>query len=174
MLHLDMNHKIETRMGASLSRKLTLKQVASNEKRKVVQNINYSNIIKSSIKDCFKIDIDQHTRKREVVEARFMFYELCRNKRMSLAQTGRFVGKNHATVLHGTQRFKILCEVDVEFKENFESLKSIVDFRSSRKIPSKLNGKSLSHQLSDALRLIEKLENEIDELRMQMIKMQIQ
>ncbi len=170
MLHLDMNHKIEMRMGASLSKKMTLKQVASNEKRKLVEKVNYSNIVKSSIYDFFKIDINQKTRKREIVEARFMFYELCRKNRMSLAQIGRFVGKDHATVLHGTKRFEILCDVDVEFKNNFQALKSIVDFRSSRKVVPKFSGKSLSHQLADALRLIEKLEDEIDALKIQIAK----
>lgn len=170
MLHLDMNHKIEMMMGALLSKKMTLKQVASNEKRKLVEKVNYSNIVKSSIHDFFKIDINQKTRKREVVEARFMFYELCRKNQMSLAQIGRFVGKDHATVLHGTKRFEILCDVDVEFKNNFQALKSIVDFRSSRKVVPKLSGKSLSHQLADALRLIEKLEDEIDTLKIQIAK----
>lgn len=153
-----MNHKTAMRMGASLSKKM------------FVEKVNYSNIIKSSIHDFFKIDINQKTRKREVVEARFMYYELCRKKRMSLAQIGRFVGKDHATVLHGTKRFEILCEVDVDFKNNFQALKSIVDFRSSRKVVPKLSGKSLSHQLADALRLIEKLEDEIDSLRIQIAK----
>lgn len=170
MLHWDMNRQIEMKMGASLSKKMTLKEVASYEKRKFVEKVNYSNIIKSSIQDFFKIDINQKTRKREVVEARFMYYELCRKNRMSLAQIGRFVGKDHATVLHGTKRFEILCEVDIDFKKNFQALKSIVDFRSSRKIMPKLSGKSLSHQLADALNLIEKLENEIDYLRIQIAK----
>lgn len=170
MWHWDMNQQIAMKMGVSLSKKLTLKEVAMNEKRKLVEKVNYSNIVKSSIHDFFKIDINQKTRKREVVEARFMFYELCRKNRMSLSQIGRFVGKDHATVLHGTKRFEILCEVDVDFKNNFKALKSIVDFRSSRKVVPKLSGKSLSHQLADALNLIEKLENEIDTLRIQIAK----
>jgi hypothetical protein len=170
MWHWDMNQQIEMKMGVSLSKKLTLKEVAMNEKRKLVEKVNYSNIVKSSIHDFFKIDINQKTRKREVVEARFMFYELCRRNRMSLSQIGRFVGKDHATVLHGTKRFEILCEVDVDFEKNFQALKSIVDFRSSRKVVPKLSGKSLSHQLADALNLIEKLENEIDTLRIQIAK----
>jgi hypothetical protein len=93
---------------------------------------------------------------------------------MSLNEIGQSVGKDHATVLHGTKRFKILCEVDIDFKENFESLKTIVDFKSSRKVSPSMSGKSLSHQLADALKSIQKLENEIDDLKMQMIKMQIQ
>ena len=95
-------------------------------------------------------------------------------RRMSLNEIGQSVGKDHATVLHGTKRFKILCEVDVNFRENFESLKTIVDFRSSRKVSPSMSGKSLSHQLADALKTITELENEIDDLRMEMLKMQIQ
>lgn len=157
-------------MGASLFKKMTMKEVSSFEKRKFVNMLNYSNIVKTSIQDFFKIDVSKRTRKREVVEARYMFYELCRNKRMSLAQIGRFVNKDHATILHGIKRFGILCEVDIEFKNNFESLKTIVDFRSSRKILSITSGKSLSYQLADALRLIKKLEDEIDTLRIQIAK----
>ena len=161
MLHWDMNQQIAMRMGALLSKK----QIA---------NANIRNVAKKSIWDFFKIDIERRTRKREVVEARYMYYEICRIWRMSLNEIGQSVGKDHATVLHGTKRFKILCEVDVDFKENFESLKTIVDFRSSRKVSPSMSGKSLSHQLADALKHIQNLENEIDELRSQIIKMQIQ
>lgn len=161
MLHWDMIQQIAMTMGALLSKK----QIA---------NANIRNVIKKSIWDFFKIDIERRTRKREVVEARYMYYEICRMQRMSLNEIGQSVGKDHATVLHGTKRFKILCEVDIDFRENFESLKTIVDFRCTRKMPSRFNGKSLSHQLADALKDIQNLENEIDELRMQIIKMQIQ
>jgi hypothetical protein len=161
MLHWDTNQQTEMMMGALLS-------------KKQISNANIRNVVKKSIWDFFKIDIERRTRKREVVEARYMYYEICRMRRMSLNEIGQSVGKDHATVLHGTKRFKILCEVDVNFRENFESLKTIVDFRSSRKVSPSMSGKSLSHQLADALNLIEKLENEIDDLRMQMLKMQIQ
>lgn len=161
MLHLDMNHKIGMRMGALLS-------------KEKINNANIRNIVKQSIWDFFKIDIENQTRKREVVEARYMYYEICRIWRMSLSEIGKSVGRDHATVLHGTKRFKILCDVDMNFKSNFDSLKTIVDFRSSRRIPPKLNGKSLSHQLADALKMIEKLENENNDLRLQMLKLQIQ
>ncbi len=157
MLHLDMNHKTAMRMGALLS-------------KEKINNVNIQNIVKQSIWEFFKIDIEKQTRKREVVEARYMYYEICRIWRMSLNEIGKSVGRDHATVLHGTKRFKILCDVDVDFKNNFDSLKTIVDFRSSRRVPPKLNGKSLSHQLADALKMIENLENEIDYLRIQIVK----
>lgn len=148
-------------MGASLS-------------KKKINNVNIQNIVKQSIWEFFKIDIEKQTRKREVVEARYMYYEICRIWRMSLNEIGKSVGRDHATVLHGTKRFKILCDVDMEFKSNFDSLKTIVDFRSSRRVTPKLNGKSLSHQLADALKMIENLENENNDLRLQMLKLQIQ
>lgn len=161
MLHLDMNHKIEMKMGASLS-------------KEKINNVNIRNIVKQSIWDFFKIDIEKPTRKREVVEARYMYYQVCRNWKMSLSEIGKSVDRDHATILHGLKRFEILCEIDVNFKNNFESLLTIVDFKSSRKLSPKMSGKSLSHQLADALKTIETLENENNELRVEMLKMKIQ
>ena len=95
MLHWDTNQQTEMRMGALLSKK----QIA---------NANIRNVAKKSIWDFFKIDIERRTRKREVVEARYMYYEICRMRRMSLNEIGQSVGKDHATVLHGTKRFSLL------------------------------------------------------------------
>ena len=161
MLHLDMNHKIGMRMGALLS-------------KEKINNANIRNIVKQSIWEFFKIDIEKQTRKREVVEARYMYYQVCRIWRMSLNEIGKSVGRDHATVLHGTKRFEILCEIDINFKNNFESLLTIVNFKSSRKLSPKMSGKSLSHQLADALKMIENLENENNDLRLQMLKLQNQ
>ena len=87
MLHWDMIQQIAMRMGALLSKK----QIA---------NANIRNVVKKSIWDFFKIDIERRTRKREVVEARYMYYEICRMRRMSLNEIGQSVGKDHLSLIH--------------------------------------------------------------------------
>jgi chromosomal replication initiation ATPase DnaA len=68
----------------------------------------YQNTLESILKDISdktKISIEKlldKTRKREVCDARFVFYRRAKRcTKKSLARIGEFVGKDHATVLHG-------------------------------------------------------------------------
>lgn len=62
-------------------------------------------IILNEVNEFLNIDIKKKTRKREYVYGRFIFYKLAKefNASCSFTQIGKFLGKNHATVLHGTK-----------------------------------------------------------------------
>lgn len=63
--------------------------------------------IKELVKQEYGYDVDSPTRKREVVEARAMFYSILKNfSNLTLAAIARTVDKNHATVLHGLKNFE--------------------------------------------------------------------
>lgn len=63
--------------------------------------------IKELVKQEYGYDVDSPTRKREVVEARAMFYSILKNfSNLTLASIARTVDKNHATVLHGLKNFE--------------------------------------------------------------------
>lgn len=63
--------------------------------------------IKELVKQEYGYDVDSKTRKREVVEARAMFYTILKNfTNLTLTGIARTVNKNHATVLHGLKNFK--------------------------------------------------------------------
>ena len=64
--------------------------------------------IKELVKQEYGYDVDSPTRKREVVEARAMFYYILKNfSNLTLAAIARTVDKNHATVLHGLKNFDL-------------------------------------------------------------------
>ena len=64
--------------------------------------------IKELVKQEYGYDVDSPTRKREVVEARAMFYSILKNfSNLTLAAIARTVDKNHATVLHGLKNFEL-------------------------------------------------------------------
>lgn len=59
-------------------------------------------------------------RKREVVDARFVYYRRAKEKtRHSLVEIGKLVHKDHATVLHGIREAKQTREVDKLYKKCF-------------------------------------------------------
>ena len=52
------------------------------------------------------LDLSLKSRKRHLVDARCVFFRLARDHtRHSLQDIGRFVSKDHATVLHGIRQF---------------------------------------------------------------------
>ena len=64
--------------------------------------------IKELVKQEYGYDVDSPTRKREVVEARAMFYSVLKNfTNLTLTGIARTVNKNHATVLHGLKNFDL-------------------------------------------------------------------
>jgi len=72
-----------------------------------------------------KIDINTKRRQREIVEARALYYKLCKEYTFStLSQIGKSVGKDHATVLWGLQNFDNWSSQNVGLKSNYIRLKT--------------------------------------------------
>ena len=72
-----------------------------------------------AINRALKIDIKSKSRKREIVYARFIFYNKLRNSKeryYSFQNIGDFLGKDHATIIHGLKQYDILKEYD-DFKD---------------------------------------------------------
>lgn len=77
------------------------------------------------------LDIKNKTRKREFSEARFIYFDLCRDfasDGKSLSVIGRTVKKDHATVLHGLKYCKTQREIkNKEFIFKYNNIRDIVD-----------------------------------------------
>ncbi len=53
------------------------------------------------------ININQNTRKRPIVDGRFLFFAIARKStKLSLDKIGKHLNKDHATALHGINMFK--------------------------------------------------------------------
>ena len=83
-------------------------------------------IILREVNDKLNIDIKSETRRRKYVYGRMLFFKLAKdfNPYMSTTQIGRFINKDHATVLHSLKQFKNIKEYkqDNHFLDNYNSL----------------------------------------------------
>lgn len=88
--------------------------------------------LKKVVKEVTGIDVNKSSRKREVVEARAMYYKILKqiDKKKSLASIAQSVGKNHATVIHSLKSYDTfeqfnptlrLFKKEVLLKLNFKS-----------------------------------------------------
>lgn len=94
-------------------------------------------LIKEIISNFAGEDIAHKTRKREIVQARISFYTILKNKYrplITLAEIGKFVNQDHATVLHGLGKFESQFK-DVDFKTFHLMCEEEV-----KKIPSGVDG----------------------------------
>lgn len=65
------------------------------------------------------------SRKREVVEVRFMVFLLLRQETTySFNQIGRVFGKNHSTVIFGVKTAQDLIDTSREFREDYNTFKN--------------------------------------------------
>ena len=80
-------------------------------------------LIKNIVEKEFGLDITKRTRRREYVEARAIYYGLLRDyTTLGLANIGRSIKKNHATVLHGQRNLKDWLVVDKRIMEIYSKL----------------------------------------------------
>ena len=69
------------------------------------------------------------TRKREVIEARYLVWYLLRENHpnLSLQFLGKIYNRDHATVINGLNNIKIWLETDREFRKKFKEIKERLD-----------------------------------------------
>jgi hypothetical protein len=79
--------------------------------------------IKTLVEQEYGYSVDDKTRKRQVVEARAMFYYILKNfSNLTLAAIARTVNKNHATVLHGLRNFEVWREQNKYLEFAFKNI----------------------------------------------------
>jgi chromosomal replication initiator protein len=63
----------------------------------------------------------------ELVWPRQCVMALCRMRGMGYSATGRLMGRDHGTVMHGTIKVADLCSVMPELAKQFNDLKTTID-----------------------------------------------
>lgn len=82
--------------------------------------------LRNIINKRFRVSIGKKSRKREVIEARFIYYSICyHDLKMSLASIGRTTKHDHATVLHGIRRVDEWYQIDGSFKRKYDEVHKI-------------------------------------------------
>jgi hypothetical protein len=124
--------------------------------------------LKRVIKEVTGIDVNKTSRKREVVEARAMYYKILKqiDKKKSLASIAQSVGKNHATVIHSLNSY-----------DSFEQFNPTLRLF-KKEVLSKLNLKSelIDNHKSDVIQNLKveiiNLNQEIENLQETITKLQ--
>lgn len=76
--------------------------------------------IKRKVENHFGFFINVRSRKRHIVDARKIYFGLCREfTKKSLAEIGRSMERDHASALHNIRSCKDLFQTDPEFKRNY-------------------------------------------------------
>lgn len=83
------------------------------------------------VEDFVGYKICNNSRKRPIVEARMMYAKLMkRYSRCSLSEIGKYIDKDHATVIHYLKNFPWLKKTDHSFSTKFDLLTDMYeDFR---------------------------------------------
>jgi hypothetical protein len=89
--------------------------------------------LKKVVKEVTGVDVTQKSRKREVVEARAVYYKILKeiDKKKSLESIGESVGKNHATVIHSLNNYDIFEGFNPTLKLFKKEILSKLNFKSS-------------------------------------------
>ncbi len=101
--------------------------------------------LKKAIKEVTGVDVNQVSRKREIIEARAIYYKILKqtDKKKSLQSIGDTVGKDHATVLHSLKNYDMFEQFNPTLKEfrkeilsklNLDTFKSSIDINKDEEI----------------------------------------
>ena len=128
--------------------------------------------IKQIVESYFEISISRNTRKRQYVEARAIYYKLCRIfTQLSLEQIGKSVNRDHASVLHGVRSINTWEEVDKRMNNNMRILKNkIINYQVEKDKTVELNESivlkyiQLKEQVKWQEEMIQKLNTDLNEI----------
>jgi hypothetical protein len=128
--------------------------------------------IKQIVESYFEISISRNTRKRQYVEARAIYFKLCRIfTQLSLEQIGKSVNRDHASVLHGIRSINTWEEVDKRMNNNMRILKNkIINYQVEKDKTVELNESivlkyiQLKEQVKWQEEMIQKLNTDLNEI----------
>ena len=128
--------------------------------------------IKQIVENYFEISISRNTRKRQYVEARAIYFKLCRIfTQLSLEQIGKSVNRDHASVLHGVKSINTWVQVDKRMNNNMRILKNkIINYQVEKDKTVELNESivlkyiQLKEQVKWQEEMIQKLNTDLNEI----------
>ena len=128
--------------------------------------------IKEIVESYFELSISRNTRKRQYVEARAIYFKLCREfTQLSLEQIGESVNRDHASVLHGVKSINTWVQVDKRMNNNMRILKNkIINYQVEKDKTVELNESivlkyiQLKEQVKWQEEMIQKLNTDLNEI----------
>ena len=128
--------------------------------------------IKEIVESYFEISISRNTRKRQYVEARAIYFKLCREfTQLSLEQIGKSVNRDHASVLHGVRSINTWVQVDKRMSNSMHILRNkIINYQIEKDETVELNESivlkyiQLKEQVKWQEEMIQKLNTDLNEI----------
>ena len=89
-------------------------------------NTKMLEVIRKAVETITNCDVVERTRQREYVQARSIFYRFARDNKQTLQAIGKFLKRDHATVMHSLKKFEQDVEYDSLFRANYNAVKDIL------------------------------------------------
>ena len=89
-------------------------------------NTKMLEVIRKAVETITNCDVVERTRQREYVQARSIFYRFARDNKQTLQAIGKFLERDHATVMHSLKKFEQDVEYDSAFRTNYNAVKDIL------------------------------------------------
>ena len=89
-------------------------------------NTKMLEVIRKAVETVTNCDVVDRTRQREYVQARSIFYRFARDNKQTLQAIGKFLERDHATVMHSLKKFEQDVEYDSVFRANYNAVKDIL------------------------------------------------
>ena len=89
-------------------------------------NTKMLRLIATAVETITNCDVLERTRQREYVQARSIFYRFARDNKQTLQAIGKFLKRDHATVMHSLKKFEQDVEYDSVFRANYNAVKDIL------------------------------------------------
>lgn len=87
-----------------------------------------SSTLKNLINKKLKVNISSTSRKREIVEARNIYFSICfHGIGMRASHISKTLNKNHATVLHALKKTDQWYEIDCDFRAKYDEIINLAE-----------------------------------------------
>ena len=126
--------------------------------------------LKKVIKEITGVDINEVSRKREIIEARAVYYKILKqiDKKKSLQSIANTVGKNHATVLHSLNNYDMFEQFNPTLKLFRKQILQRLNYVTQEQVLDMSKEELIDNLQIDIIKLndeIEKLQETITKLK---------
>jgi hypothetical protein len=117
--------------------------------------------LKKVIQEITGVDINEVSRKREIIEARAVYYKILKqiDKKKSLKSIGASVGKDHATVLHSLNNYDMFEQFNPTLKLFRKQILQRLNYASPEQILDMSKDEYIQSLQIDVMKLTDEIAN---------------
>ena len=117
--------------------------------------------LKKVIQEITGVDINEVSRKREIIEARAVYYKILKqiDKKKSLKSIGASVGKDHATVLHSLKNYDMFEQFNPTLKLFRKQILQRLNYASPEQILDMSKNELIDSLQLDVMKLTDEITN---------------